>query len=498
MAKNINIRRLETGVPGLDNLLGGGVPEFSLNLIAGSPGSGKTTLAHQIMFASASPSNRALFFTVVGEPTLKMLRYQQQFAYFDVEKVLSSIRFVNLSADLLEGDLERVLARISAEVKDYAPGLIFVDSFRSVMKAGDHVGQWILRQQQFVQGLSILMTSWLATTFLVGEYEMSESDASPIFAVADGIVWLSQSLQRNSMVRKMQVIKMRGQAQATGLHTFRISQSGIQIFPRAIVKQSLASEPSAKAYSDVARVPMGVAALDDMLGGGLPAGYSLLVVGPSGSGKTILATEFLAEGARRGEPGVIAAFEKSPSQLLGNVKLYSMIQAGQVGVIDTRSLDLSIDETLHDLIEMIDRMKAKRVVIDSLSGFELALAPEFSEDFRGSLYRMVAELTGMGVTILMTSELEDRYTDLRFSPFGSAFLADAIVVQRYVEIEGQLLRAMSVVKVRGSAHSKEIRLFDITSDGIAIGKDLSCFSGILTGSPTSSPRSAAPQGANRL
>ena len=136
---------------------------------------------------------------------------------------------------------------------------------------------------------------------------------------------------------------------------------------------------------------------------------------------------------------------------------------------------------------MINRTQAKRVVIDSLSGFELALAPEFSEDFRGSLYRMVAELTGMGVTILMTSELEDRYTDLRFSPFGSAFLADAIIVQRYVEIMGQFKRAFSVVKVRGSQHSKDIRLFDITGQGIIIGETLSDYAGIMTGHPTDSP-----------
>jgi circadian clock protein KaiC len=234
-------------------------------------------------------------------------------------------------------------------------------------------------------------------------------------------------------------------------------------------------------------VAMGIPGLDDMLGGGLPVGYSLLVVGPSGCGKTILTTEFLAEGARRGEPGVIAAFEKSPSQMLGNKRLYSLVQAGQVGVIDTRSLDLSIDETLHDLIAMIHRMKAKRVVIDSLSGFELALAPEFSEDFRGSLYRMIAELTGMGVTILMTSELEDRYTDLRFSPFGSAFLADAIIVQRYIEIAGQFKRVISVVKVRGSEHSKDIRFFEITDEGIVIGETLSEYDGIMTGRPKISP-----------
>ncbi len=487
MEKNINIRHLATGVPGLDDLLGGGLPEYSFNLLAGTPGSGKTTLAHQIMFASASPTNRILFFTVLGEPALKMLRYQQQFAYFDVAKVNESIRFVNLSGDSLNGNLDHVLTRIADEVKAFTPSMVFVDSFRSVVKADNHIDHWGADQQQFVQRLGMLMASWMATTVLVGEYTESESQSSPIFAAADGILWLSQSLHGNSRVRKMQVVKMRGQAQAPGLHTFRISDRGIQVFPRAIVKQGLAVDSVSAAGSGAARIPMGVPGLDAMLGGGLPAGYSLLVVGPSGSGKTILATEFLAEGVRLGERGVIAAFEKSPSQLLGNTKLYSMIRDGQVGAIDARSLDLSIDETLHHLIEMISRMQAKRVVIDSLSGFELALAPEFNEDFRGSLYRMVAELTGMGVTILMTCELEDRYTDLRFSPFGSAFLADAIVVQRYVELESQFKRVMSVVKVRGSAHSKDIRLFDITNDGMVIGEALTGYTGILSGRPTRGP-----------
>jgi circadian clock protein KaiC len=132
-------------------------------------------------------------------------------------------------------------------------------------------------------------------------------------------------------------------------------------------------------------------------------------------------------------------------------------------------------------------MKAKRIVIDSLSGFELALAPEFSEDFRGSLYRMIAELTGLGMTVLMTSELEDRYTDLRFSPFGSAFLADSIVVQRYIQISGQFKRVISVVKVRGSAHSKDIRLFEVTDKGLIIGESLSEYEGIMSDRPTSIP-----------
>ena len=483
----VKIRRLKTGVPGLDNLLGGGLPEFSFNLIAGTPGSGKTTLAHQIMFSLASQTNRALFFTVLGEPALKMLRYQQQFSFFDFDKVSESIRFVNLSGDVLEGDFDRVLSRIAQEVKDFSPSLVFVDSFRSVVQAGKKMEQGGSEVQRFVQQLGVQMTSWQATTFLIGEYLLPEAESSPVFTVADGIVWLSQNMQRNSMVRKMQVVKMRGQAQVPGLHMFRIDQDGIRVFPRAIVKDGTWAVSTSMTSIQNARVSMGIPGLDEMLGGGLPAGYSMLVVGPSGSGKTILTTAYLAEGVRRGERGVIAAFEKSPSQLLGNTKLYSLVEAGQVGVIDTRSLDLSIDETLHNLIDMINRMKAKRVVIDSLSGFELALAPEFSEDFRGTLYRMIAELTSMGVTILMTSELEDRYTDLRFSPFGSAFLADAIVVQRYIEIEGQFKRAISVIKVRGSAHSKDIRLFDIAEDGIIIGETLSEMTGIMTGSPSVIP-----------
>jgi len=487
MSSKVSIRRLKTGVPGLDNLLGGGLPEFSFNLIAGTPGSGKTTLAHQIMFSLANPNNRALFFTVLGEPALKMLRYQQQYPFFDIDKVNESIRFVNLSEDLLDGDFDRVLSRIGDEVKAYAPSLVFVDSFRSVVRSEKQNEQGESELQRFVQQLGMQMTSWQATTFLIGEYLLPESESSPIFTVADGILWLSQNLHRNSMLRKMQVVKMRGQAQATGLHTFRIDDEGIRVFPRAIVKDGISAELATRASTLESRVAMGIPGLDDMLGGGLPVGYSLLVVGPSGCGKTILTTEFLAEGARRGEPGVIAAFEKSPSQMLGNKRLYSLVQAGQVGVIDTRSLDLSIDETLHDLIAMIHRMKAKRVVIDSLSGFELALAPEFSEDFRGSLYRMIAELTGMGVTILMTSELEDRYTDLRFSPFGSAFLADAIIVQRYIEIAGQFKRVISVVKVRGSKHSKDIRLFEITDEGIVIGETLSEYDGIMTGRPKINP-----------
>ncbi len=480
MTTRVGINRLATRVPGLDAVLGGGLPEFSFNLIAGQPGCGKTTLAHQIMFALATPERPAIYFTVLGEPPLKMLRYQQQFDFFDAEAVNHSVRFVNLSEEAMTGNLDRVLRRIVDEVTAHSPGLVFVDSFRSVVFASEIGGNPHNGLQQFVQQLGMLMTSWQATTFLLGEY-FNETDANPVFTVADGLIWLRQSVQRNSMVRKMEIMKMRGQPTLPGLHTFRIDQTGIRVFAPAQVVAAASTAPAATAHG--ARALVGVPELDAMLGGGLPRGYSLLVAGPSGSGKSILAASFLAEGARGGETGVVAAFEQHPNRSRNPV-LADLVARGQVGLIDSREPDLSIDEIVLLILTEVRRLNATRVVLDSLSGFELALAPTFRTDFRESLLGLVTALARAGVSVLMTSELEDRYTDLRFSPYGAAFLTDAIIVQRYIEVDSRLQRVMAVVKVRASAHSNQLRAYSIDADGIRMGEMLPDQEGLLGGRPT--------------
>jgi circadian clock protein KaiC len=153
-------------------------------------------------------------------------------------------------------------------------------------------------------------------------------------------------------------------------------------------------------------------------------------------------------------------------------------------IVYLRPLDLSIDETLLALREAVQRVGAKRAVIDSLSGLELALAPTFRDDFRESMYRMMGALTGSGVTVMVTVELRDSFVELQFSPQGVAFLTDAIIMQRYVEIEGQLRRALSVVKVRSSAHSADLREYKITEDGLLVmDREMSDYRGLLTGSP---------------
>ncbi|QIE29656.1 Circadian clock protein kinase KaiC (plasmid) [Caballeronia sp. SBC2] len=293
MNAKVKINRLATGVPGLDDVLGGGLPEFSFNLLAGPPGCGKTTLAHQMMFALATPERPALYLTVLGEPPLKMLRYQQQFEFFDNDAINRSIRFVNLGDDTQEGNLNQVLHRIITEVESYSPGLVFIDSFRSVVLSGSAPNDQQNELQQFMQRLGMVMTSWQATTFLIGEY-FTEIDTNPVFTVADGLIWLRQSVQRNSMVRKLEIMKLRGQATQPGLHSFRITDAGITVFAPAKV--------SVKDVEAHVRLPIGVARLDEMLGGGLPRGYSLLIAGPSGSGKTFWPRAFSLRGHGAAKP----------------------------------------------------------------------------------------------------------------------------------------------------------------------------------------------------
>jgi circadian clock protein KaiC len=478
ISSKTTIRRLATGVPGLDEILGGGLPEFSFNLIAGPPGCGKTTLAHQIMFALATPEQPALYFTMLGEPPLKMLRYQQQFDFFDLDKLNRSIRFINLTDEFKAGNLERVLKRIVGEVEARAPGLVFIESFSTVAMEGQSRRGPVVDLQQFIHDLGVLLTSWQATTFLIGEY-FRGSAPNPVFTVCDGLIWLQQSVERNSVVRKMEVIKMRGQPTLPGLHSFRISDAGLHVFA-----PPQSSAPEAKGWSGAhgERLQLGVARLDAMMGGGLPRGYSLLVAGPSGSGKSILAAAFLAEGARVGETGVIAAFEQRPDRARG-AGIAELVAADRIGAIETWAPALSVDEIAMLLISEITRLKASRVVIDSLSGFVLALAPTFRDDFRESLLRLVSALASTGVTLLMTSELEDRFDELSFSPYGTAFLTDAIIVQRYIEVDSRLRRVMAVVKVRASMHSNELRLFHIDEHGIQVDEMLADHEGLLGGQP---------------
>jgi circadian clock protein KaiC len=331
------------------------------------------------------------------------------------------------------------------------------------------------------------MSSWQATTFLIGEYVNADTEANPIMTVADGLIALSQVHELNSVLRKIRVVKMRGQAHLSGSHTFRITVDGLRVYPRLLPPlaedhhRGAAAGPADRAPR---RISTGIPGLDEMMYGGLPQGHSMLVVGPSGSGKTILGTRFLQEGVRQGEKGVALYFEKGTSRLR-NAELADMVQAGNVVVVESRSLDLSIEELLDDLNAAIDRTGARRVVIDSLSELGLFLAPECRLDLRQAVFRVLSALAKRSVSVAVTIGLEDRFTELRFSVDDISFLTDAIVAMRYAEMEGRLAKLISVVKVRGIAHSNDLREFRITDQGIEIEPDPVRFDGLLSGHPAS-------------
>ena len=484
MTTRVPIRSLSSGVVGLDEVLGGGIPELSFNLIIGGPGCGKTTLGHQIAFANASQRSqgavlhrhrRAADQDAALPAAVFVLRHRRRSA--------TSIRFVNLARRRSRAGSGPCSSASSTRCSDLSPALVVVDSFRSVMR---HV-----RVERADVGARGLRPAPRARAHQLRGDDVPRSantptreTENPVFTVADGIIWLYQSVERNSVVRKLQVVKMRGQGQIPGLQTMRIDNDGLSVFPRLLNPDILPTGAYEGRLDDRRRRPRRRCSA-----AAYRAGYSVLVAGPSGSGKTVLTNQFIAEGVQARRARHHRGLREAPERLHADDALSRRVRSawwreGKLEILYLRPLDLSIDETLLAMRKAVERIGAKRAVIDSLSGLELALAPTFRDDFRESLYRMVDALTGLGVTVMSTVELSDSYVDLQFSPQSIAFLTDAIIMQRYVEIDGELRRAMGVVKVRGSQHSKEMREYTIAPDGrLAVGDALKGYVGLLSGTP---------------
>jgi circadian clock protein KaiC len=239
-------------------------------------------------------------------------------------------------------------------------------------------------------------------------------------------------------------------------------------------------------------ISTGIAGLDEMLGGGTFEGSSLIVAGPAGSGKTSIGLHLIAEGVRQGQHGVMAIFEETVPKYIQQaagfgIDLETMIDKGQVELVYIRPLDLSVDETLYAIQSAVDRKNAKRVIIDSLTAMENALAPTFKQDYTESLYRLIGALTGNGITVLMTVETTTSYDELQFTPHAISFLTHDIIMLRYFESDGQLKTFVTVIKTRGRAHPRDLRAYEITGQGIVIGRTLNDLHGLITAIPRRLP-----------
>jgi circadian clock protein KaiC len=452
--------RRPSGDAGLDAILGGGLPPNGINLIMGQPGSGKTILCQQFMFARATDERPAVYLSTVSEPFEKILRFAQTFGFFDRQAIGRSIFYEDLGPALAgEDGLTAVSERIEALIKEHRPGIIAIDSFKALATFADDARGF----RRFLHSIAALLTAFPATSFWIGEYSEEETRTAPEFAVADAIISLATQRINERTHRIIEVIKLRGSDFLSGRHTYRLSGDGITVFPR------LADPIRDDGYQlSEARISSGIAPLDAMLAEGYVPGSSTLVAGPSGAGKTLMGLHFIFSGAASGEAGVIATLQENPSQLERIARGFGWsLEDEHVAVMYRSPNDVYIDEWVYQLLDLVESTGATRVMVDGLSDLQYATPDPIR--FREFIYSFVQRLSRSGVSPLMTSEIPDLFHVGRLAEYGISHLSDNVILLQYLRAGSRLLRTATILKSRASAHDPAIREFDITAEGIVLG-----------------------------
>ncbi|MDX6573738.1 MAG: circadian clock protein KaiC [Gaiellales bacterium] len=452
------IERLPSGIERLDSILGGGLAANSINLVIGVPGSGKTMLAQRYAFENGTADRPALYISTVSEPLDKIVRFGETLSFFDIGAVGHRVLYEDISPALGRDGLAGVTARIQTLLLERGPGVVVIDSFKALtpyaMDARDYRG--------FLHQLAGAVSALTGTNFWLGEYSVEEIATAPEFAVADSVISLATRSVGDRSERVLEVLKLRGSAYASGQHGYRLTGDGLDVFPR------LADPQDDSAYViDDDRVSTGLATLDEMLDGGYWPGAATLCAGPSGIGKTLLGLHFITDGADRGEAGVIATLQENPSQLERVVRSYSWSLDGPVEVLYRSPVDIQIDEWIYALFETVERVGARRVLIDSLADLEFASGDPTR--FREYMYSLTQRLSRAGVSMFMTSELPDLFAVSRLSDHGVSHLSDNVLLLQYLRDGARVRRAMTVLKTRATKNAAEVREFTIGSSGITIG-----------------------------
>jgi circadian clock protein KaiC len=458
------LERLSTGSAPFDRILGGGLPTRSVTVVAGQPGAGKTILALQMLFHQARLGKKCIYLTTLSEPSSKLIGYMQQFSFFD-ESLLAKDRIVlgDIGSVVRRKGVQETLSEITSRIEREQPAIVVIDSFKALRDLlGDSSAMRTL-----VYDLAVHLSTRGASTLLLGEYTSDEIANLSEFAIADGIIRLSNRRHEQSAFREVEVLKLRGADFAGGGHFFEIGDDGLAFFPRMRAPSGAIAEPEAPDE----RVATGAAGLDDMLGGGLPRGSATVIQGGTGTGKTLLGLQFLVEGARNGEPGILFTLDETPQQLhrAGRSLGWDLRGLEERGLFTCRyvsPVELSIDRFLDQALQEVERLKARRVVLDSVSSMAIGVSSE--RRFKELVYAVTQQLRAAGVTFNMNVEAADLLGAAQRSGSGISFAADNIIQLTYVEVEGQLERGISVLKARGVRHATDVRRLRIGTERIEV------------------------------
>lgn len=451
------MERIQTGVPHLDSVLAGGIPRNYMLLIGGAPGSGKTVLVNQIAQSNATPDRPALIVTTVSEPLARYVRFMQQFSFFDVNKVGNAVLYEDLGPQLLYQNGEHLLQTVNNLVMTHQPALLIIDSFKAIHDLSDSQAE--LRRAFYQLAASLATVE--CTALLVGEYTDEELVSAPESTIVDGIVQLKRKPGGILPFQYLQVHKLRGSNYLAGEHSYRIDVDGFYVFPRFV------TPPSPEPYSPSdERVQTHIPGLDDLLHGGLWRGTTALVAGDPGVGKTVTALHFLLNGAVRGEPGVYISFQEDPNQLRRIAQGFGFdvdhLQAqGIVEFLYTSPVELDLNEHALKMMHAIERVGARRVVVDSIDDLGLRASADSGRYFE-YMYSLVQWFKNRHITAMLTAHMSQMFgLQLQLTAHGISYIADVLLILRYVQIGAEIHRGITVLSMRGSSHSPLVCQYQI-------------------------------------